>query len=180
MWKGTWSNSNPSQTSNGRNFSPAPQARRRPQLTPRSSSLNLGALNASTASLSGAGQRTASGYTKRGSAQAPPTGLKDPLEVLAAILGTQNKASVRLVYCTEGFPYSIDLTSSQPKIGVGEGTAAPQLDDNRPASVDDEIDFDGLSLEEFAAKEDIQKWSYNAQPVEDCMSGLAVLAVPYC
>ncbi|RPB28946.1 Vps52-domain-containing protein [Terfezia boudieri ATCC MYA-4762] len=85
MWKPGWKGAgHPSQigSSNGRSFSPVPVGRRRPQPTPRSSSLTMSS-NTSTTSLPG------TRATKRSTAAPPPVGLREPLEVLGEILGIQ-------------------------------------------------------------------------------------------
>ena len=91
MWKPSWTVAGHTiqhENSNSRSFSTSAAGRKGPQPAPRLSSLTMSS-NTSTTSLSGA--RGA----KRSTA-APPTGLRDPLEVLGEILGTSISLQVNL------------------------------------------------------------------------------------
>ncbi|KAL2001958.1 hypothetical protein VTN02DRAFT_936 [Thermoascus thermophilus] len=126
----------PTPFSSSRNYSPAP--RRPSHLSPnrhaghpRPSSLPL-APNDSTTSLPGT-SRTPNGMGSRHGASRPrPSDVADPLDVLNRIIGKKTG-------------HTQDMDSSD------RAAAAPV---ERPAQLVDSIDFEGLSLEEFASRQD--------------------------
>ncbi|KAF2708670.1 Sac2 family protein [Pleomassaria siparia CBS 279.74] len=100
----------------------------RPGITPRSSSLNLLSPSASNTSLSSA-LRVPNGSTRRRpSPGRNPSNIADPLQVLEAIMG--------------GSP-------RKPVVGKDHVGAIP----TKPDKVAEEIDFGGMSLQDFAAAE---------------------------
>ncbi|KAL1985583.1 hypothetical protein VTN96DRAFT_7563 [Rasamsonia emersonii] len=103
-------------------LSPAPQ-NARPALNPRSSSSSslLATPNESTTSLSDAAGASNGVVSKPGASRPRPAGVPDPLEVLNRIIGKK--------------------TPDQPVETPAE----------KPAQLVEDIDFEGLSLEEFAA-----------------------------
>jgi hypothetical protein len=121
----------------------------RPGLVPRVSSLSLISPTASTTSLP-ASARVPNGAPRRRTTGGGPHHGPDPIQVLASIMG--------------GLP-------RKPPTNSGEkDQTVPQ----KPAVVIEEIDFGGLSLQDFAAeapqdhKRTTSVHTYSAQSVEEC------------
>lgn len=121
----------------------------RPHYNARSSSLSLiSRANSSTGSLPG-GSRAVNGSTLR-QEMTPPPYVQDPLNVLERIIGT---------------PVTREAL---------DDTADHAIE--RPDTMVEDIDFSGLSLEDFANGASVRRDSiesepryYNAQSVEECM-----------
>lgn len=143
----------PTPFTSNRNYSPAPRrpshlSPNRHTIHPRSSSLSL-TPNDSTTSLPST-SRTPNGMVSRHGASRPrPSDVADPLDVLNGIIGKKRNESQ-------------DMESS-------DRTAAPV---ERPAQLVDSIDFEGLSLEEFASRQDatdgMLKSKVGAQTIQQC------------
>jgi hypothetical protein len=122
----------------------------RPGLVPRSSSLSLISPGASTTSLPSTARGPNGAPRRRPTGGAPHHG-PDPVQVLASIMG--------------GMPRK-PLVSSHER-----DQAVPQ----KPEEVVEDIDFGGLSLQDFAAeaplehKQTTSVHTYSAQSVEECM-----------
>lgn len=140
MWRpGAWNNpanapareASPLPLHSNQASSPLPGRRPgRPPLTHRTSSLSLvSSANASTTSL--ASSARGGGPRRAATVQVPP-GIRDPLDVLEGILGVQLKPPM---------PAGPDL----------------DYDDDIPDAEEGEIDFGGLSLQEFVGKEERQE-----------------------
>lgn len=132
-----------------RGYSPAPLRRSnlgpglqasRPSFSARSSSLSLAAtLNASTTSLPSTSRQPNGSGLKHQITRSPPPDIPDPLEVLSSILATHlgdNKED----------PNGAKLLSSR-----------------KPRALTREIEFNGLSLQGFAAQEAPQPDSLNGK-----------------
>ena len=137
MWLERFSNqssqSTPSTTPN-RYHSPAPRRSvqlgpstlpRRPGLSPRTSSLSVGSLGGSTDSLPAAARVPNGSNLKNELSSAPTPDVSDPVDVLERLLGPLRKN------------------------GEGDRSGAV-VDAYAPDSLTEDIDFGGLSLEEFA------------------------------
>lgn len=121
----------------------------RPGLVPRTSSLSLISPTASTTSLPPSARVPNGGPRRRPTGGVPHNG-PDPVKVLASIMG--------------GLP-------RKPLVGSGEkDQAIPQ----KPEVMVEEIDFAGLSLQDFAAaaprehKPTISVHTHSAQSIEEC------------
>lgn len=121
----------------------------RPGLVPRTSSLSLISPTASSASLPPSARAPNGGPRRRATGGAPHNG-PDPVQVLASIMG--------------GLPRK-SLTSDE------KSQAVPQ----KPEVVVEEIDFGGLSLQDFAAEASQEHrrtttvHTHSAQSIEECM-----------
>jgi hypothetical protein len=122
----------------------------RPGLVPRASSLSLISPGASTTSLSSTARQPNGAPRRRPTGGAPHHG-PDPIQVLASIMG--------------GLP-------RKPLVSSGErDQTVPQ----KPEAVVEDIDFGGLSLQDFAAQAPLDHrrttsvHTYSAQSVEECM-----------
>lgn len=119
---------------------------RRPGLSPRTSSLSVASLYGSTESLPSAARVPTGSGLKQELAGTSAADAPDPVEVLGSILG----------------PLEQDGTTH----GAGHG-------DERPSELFEDIDFNGLSLEEFAsanskaASNGIQRGTRDPPAVED-------------
>ena len=137
-----------------RSYSPAPKRPNhlapgpsRPSYNPRSSSLSLiSRANSSSSSLPGS-SRAPNGSALRQELTPPPF-VDDPLDVLVKIIGV---------------PLPKDALDDQ------------DVQVKQPAQLTEDIDFDGLSLQQFVYEADRQKLSaqsqpeeYTAQSVEEC------------
>lgn len=145
MWRpGAWNNPaspppvSPLPLHSNQSSSPLPGRRPgpggRPPLTHRTSSLSLASsTNASTTSLSGSlrGQNPQNPGPRRAATIQIPSGIRDPLDVLEGILGVQLKPGTEADDHEDG---------EVPDLGGAE-----------------DIDFGGLSLEEFVQKEERQE-----------------------
>ena len=130
----------------------------RPGLNPRSSSLSLASAANSTTSLPGTARIPNGGPRRRGTGGGPHHG-PDPVQVLASIMG--------------GLP-------RKPLAGDATTRAIPQ----KPEEVVVDIDFGGLSLQDFAAQAPVAQrqstlvHTYSAQSVEECTSSSPALELP--
>jgi hypothetical protein len=121
----------------------------RPGLVPRTSSLSLISPNASTTNFSSAARVPNGGPRRRPTGDGLHNG-PDPVQVLASIMG--------------GAPRKPLISSG------GKEHVFPR----KPEEVVEEIDFGGLSLQDFAAetprehKRDPSVHTYSAQSVEEC------------
>jgi hypothetical protein len=122
----------------------------RPGLVPRASSLSLISPGASTTSLPSTARVPNGAPRRRATGGAPHHG-PDPIQVLASIMG--------------GLP-------RKPLVSSGERNKDfPQ----KPEAVLEDIDFGGLSLQDFAAQAPLEHkritsvHTYSAQSVEECM-----------
>jgi hypothetical protein len=129
---------------------PAPAQPVRPGLNPRSSSLTpLVSPNASTASLPLSARIPNGGPRRRQTGRVPPN-VPDPVHVLESIMG--------------GPPRN-------PPVANGDDAARTS---GKPNEVEDEIDFGGLSLQDFVAVKTAERQqptsvhTYSAQSVEEC------------
>lgn len=112
-------------------LSPSPH-NGRPGAGPQSSSLSLSATsNGSTTSLPGLARGTNGSTLKQSTTRSRPAGVADPLEVLNAILGKRKR---------ENADADAPATTSVPEA--------------KPTELVEDIQFEGLSLQEFVAKED--------------------------
>ncbi|KAF1836464.1 Vps52-domain-containing protein [Decorospora gaudefroyi] len=128
---------------------PAPVQPLRPGLNPRSSSLTpLVSPNASTTSLPSSARVPNGGPRRRPTGGAPPN-IPDPLHVLESIMGGPPRKSATANRDTEAHTRA------------------------KPAEVEADIDFGGLSLQDFVAESNIQRQpstsvhTYSAQSVEE-------------
>lgn len=149
MWRpGAWNNpanppareASPLPLHSNQASSPLPGRRpSRPPLTHRTSSLSLvSSAGTSTTSLAssvrGGGGGGGGGGPRRAATVQIPPGIRDPLDVLEGILGVQLKPAM--------------------------STGGPDLDyddDDDTPDADEEIEFGGLSLQEFVGKEERQE-----------------------
>lgn len=121
----------------------------RPGINPRSSSLSLISPNSSSTSL-GNPSRAPNGALRRRPTGGPYHNGPDPLQVLESIMGGPSR---------------------RPKTTNGDTSGGVQ----KPKEVVEDIDFGGLSLQDFAAEEPVVRrqptsvHTYSAQSVEECM-----------
>jgi hypothetical protein len=160
MWLDRFSAPSGTPPPQGRAYSPAPRRPYnpsgpgslplRPGLPSRTSSLSLVSPGSSTTSLP-IGARGHNGADRRRQG-VPPLNVPDPLQVLESILGASPRRAL---------------------LGKGESSATTQP--VKPVELVDNIDFGGLSLQEFAqesklhAQELAPVHTYSAQSVEECM-----------
>ncbi|KAF2837222.1 Sac2 family protein [Patellaria atrata CBS 101060] len=161
MWLDRFSHqSTPSGTPppQARPYSPAPSRRPyltpgtlpvRPGLSPRSSSLSLVSANVSTASLPSTVRIPNGSGLRQQIARTPPSGIQDPSKVLEDIFG------------------------KPPRKGYQDDSSDKKVETEKPSELVEDIDFDGLSLEAFAERQDTQSrvtaivHNYSAQSVEE-------------
>lgn len=129
-------------------LSPSPQAAR-PGLARKGSSFLTQTLspNDSTTSLPGTAQSANDSVLKQGAAKPRPSDIQDPIEVLNGITG-----------------------KSKEDVPATENAGLVAQLDTKPERLVDDIDFGGLSLEEFVAKQDdtrtVMKSSVGAQTIQ--------------
>lgn len=122
----------------------------RPGLTPRSSSLNLLSPGASTTSLPSTARIPNGAHRQPSVRGRAPASVADPLQVLESILGAPPRNPIQ----RDGHIGTIPT---------------------KPDEVVEDIDFGGLSLQDFAAAETPQRrreepvHTYSAQSIKECM-----------